>query len=157
MPSTSIPHFSKFKCVTWSLLSKPLARTCTLQRSGESERSKTYSTTPARWHRPCERQNRSLFWRSSAPQCRSRSGQLPTPGHPIIQETVALRWNDLMTRFHPFSIFHAFTKIRPASQAKSHNELNHMFLVQGQATPILIHVKEPGIQLSSCLWKHGDC
>ena len=89
MPSTWISHRSKFRCVTWSLLSKALARTCTVQRSGEPERSNTCSTTPARWHRPFQRQ-RCLFWTSSAPQCRSPSGQLPTPGHPIIQKMVAL-------------------------------------------------------------------
>ena len=99
MPSTLIQQFSKFKCVTWSLPSKALARTCTVQSSGESERSKTCSTTPPRWRRPCERRHKWIFWTSSAPQRRSRSGQLPTPGHPIIQETVVVRWNDLMTRF----------------------------------------------------------
>ena len=38
----------------------------------------------------------SIFWRNSAPQCRSRAGHLPTPGHPIIQKTVALllEWFD---------------------------------------------------------------
>ena len=36
MRSTSIRHHSKFKCVTWLLLSKAFARTCTLQRSGEA-------------------------------------------------------------------------------------------------------------------------
>ena len=98
MPSTLIKQSSKFRCVTWSLVSKPLARTCTLQRSGESEGSKTDSTTPARWQRPWQRRP-SLFCRSSAPQRRSRSGQLPRPGHLIIQKPIALRWNDLMTRF----------------------------------------------------------
>ena len=51
------------------------------------ERSKTCSTTPARWQSSWKRRATHLFWRSSAPQCRSRSGQLPTPGHPIIQKT----------------------------------------------------------------------
>ena len=42
--------------------------------------------------------------------------------------------NDLMILFQPFSIFtcfNAFTSVRPASEARSCNELNHMFLVQG--------------------------
>ena len=99
MPSTSISQLCKFKCVTWSLLSKCLARTCTLQRSGESERSKTCSTTPARWHRPWKRRAKCPFWTGSAPQCRYFSARLPRPGHPIIQKMVALRWKDLMTRF----------------------------------------------------------
>ena len=96
MPSTVIQHPSKFKWVTWLLLSKAFAMTCTLKSSGEPEPSKTCSTTPARWQRPGKRRP-CLFWRSSAPQCRSRSGQLPTPGHAI-----AVRWIDLMTLFWPF-------------------------------------------------------
>ena len=152
MPSTLIQLYSKFRWVTWSLVSKRLARTCTLQRSGESERSKTCSTTPAQWQRPWQRPDGGLFWRSSAPQCRSGSGQLLTPGHPIIQKKIAVRWNDLMMFFFVlYWYLHAFTSARPSSQAKSHNALNHMFWVQGRATPG--HVKEPGIQLSSCLLK----
>ena len=47
-----------------------------------SEQSKTCSITPARWQHPGQRRESRPFWRNSAPQCRSRSGQLPTPGHP---------------------------------------------------------------------------
>ena len=109
MPSTVMQR-SKFKWVTWLLVSKAFAKTCTLQRSGESEGSKTCSTAPARWQHPWKCHG-SFLWRSSAPQCRSRAGQLPTPGHPIAlwsnhpKKWLHFYWNDLMILFHPFSIF----------------------------------------------------
>ena len=59
------------------------------------------------------------------------------PGHPIIQKTVAL--------WCLFWIVHAFTSARPSSQAKSPNELNHVFLVPGHP------IEMSSSQASSCL------
>ena len=80
------------------------------------ERSKTCSTTPARWQHPWKRRHNRFLWRSWAPQCMSRSGQLPTPGHPIIPKTgctsIGMIWWSFLILFQSL---HVFTSVRPAS------------------------------------------
>ena len=122
MPSTPIPHFSKFTWVTWLLLSKALARTCTLQRSGEAGTVKDLQHHACTVATSMRASNISYFLEkfSSAMQVSFRTvcQRLAMQSSKKMVALLLLEWfDDPCSSF--FRSLHAFTSVRPASQARS--------------------------------------
>ena len=102
MPSALIWHLSKFKWVTWLLLSKAFARTCTLQRSGEAGTVKDLQHHASTVATSMWASSYSFLEKfSSAMQVSFRTDAKAWPSnHPM--KWLHFYWNDLMILFHPF-------------------------------------------------------
>ena len=116
MFSNLISQCSKLKCVTWLLLSKALARTCTLQSSGEAGTDNDFqhhACTVAKSMRASHTMSfLEKFSSTMQVSCRTAANAWPS-NHPQNGSiSIGMIWWSFLILFQSL---HAFTSVRPAS------------------------------------------